>query len=106
MKNKIEFYYEGEVINKFEYDSSFPIPEVGEQIDLWMPNPDFANLDYRWWVVTSRRLAYYSDQKNSSKTGFMVYLNVEPDPKDGYPKDDPNYNNYNEGPSKYSARPE
>lgn len=89
MKYIVEFYYQGEVIERREYDEAFIEPLQGDIVNIQFSNPSYNEYG-NWWIVKERRIIFFSIETPNLRQTLM--LNIVPDSRHGIWKTDSFYN--------------
>lgn len=92
----LEFYYQGEVIERRTFAKSPILPLVGERIhfSFGFTNPNYNEYGL-WWVVTERQHLFAPPKNPENNPDHILLLYIVPDPKDGIPQNDPRYGSHN-----------
>jgi hypothetical protein len=89
----IEFWYKCEAIDLKKSNSPLIIPNKGDSISImtW-ENPNNSE-GRNWWIVNEINHAIWKN-KNETVLTQKIMIDIEPDPKNGLFKSDPEYTSY------------
>lgn len=89
----LEFWYQSETIDTKKSNNIFVIPNIGESIAIMtFENPNMSG-DRNWWIVKEIKHAIGKNEHSSVLTQKTM-IEIEPDPKNGLWKSDPEYSTF------------